>query len=314
MYGQATGVAGAEMNNRDPGAALSGLTTQLLGLGAVLTSPMMESAAGGLDRLARAIHGVAEAAQEHPDVAKPVAAGGIAGLIAGGSVLAGKAADAVRLWWNGGGAAAGGAAGAAGGSALGGIAAAGRAALRWGGNIGALVAIAQLLYDYGPNAIGDPNNPPKGDPLDTMRRRNRSNVDLDKMRDERDEHDRLLRMRAAERAGLPMYGPPLPLPSSPPLPPPRPPDLAMNVDVTKLDDVKVKGDAAKESLSSLNATVTPNVETSSIQSAFNLLQQVEGSLGRIGSLVRNLPSVVAPVKSLGAMRRESFSGGYTQGE
>jgi hypothetical protein len=296
MYAKATGGAGAALNAKDPSVALEGLNTQLMNLGATLTSPMMESAAGAIDAIAKSIHNLAAAAQEHPDAARPLAAGGLAALLAGGAALAGKTLGVVRGWFGGG------AAGAAEGAGSGFLGTMLRGGLKWGLRVGGWVTLAQLLAEYGPDAVGDPEHPPKGDALETMRLRNNPPVDLDELRSQRDEHDRQLRILKQTRENPDgFYGPPAP-----------------HVDGSQIDGLKPKVEEGKAALESLNMTVTPNVEAGSLDSAIAKARELVGLYRQIGALAPRISpmgfAAGAGLQSLGHTARGHFTTSGVQGE
>ena len=63
---------------------------------------------------------------------------------------------------------------------------------KWAGWIGAAMAIGEVLSEYGPKMIGDPDHPVKDDPLNRMHERNKP-TSLEELRRQRDEHDKVLR-------------------------------------------------------------------------------------------------------------------------
>lgn len=83
LYADAQGLKATETNQSDPFVALNSLTTSLTNFTGALTSPTMESAAGVLSSMASSVGGWAETlskfSKEHPDAAKWMGGGALAG-------------------------------------------------------------------------------------------------------------------------------------------------------------------------------------------------------------------------------------------
>lgn len=88
LYGEAKGLGAAETNKQDPFVALNSLTTSLSNFTGALTSPAMQDAAGALDWMASKLGAWQEAftgfSKEHPDAAKWIGGGAIAGGLGAG--------------------------------------------------------------------------------------------------------------------------------------------------------------------------------------------------------------------------------------
>ncbi|WP_198031768.1 hypothetical protein [Bradyrhizobium sp. Ec3.3] len=88
LYGGAKGLDSAELNKSDPFVALNSLTTSLSNLAGVLTQPAMKDIAGVLDGIASAFgnwqNQLSAFNKEHPDAAKWIGGGAIAGGLVGG--------------------------------------------------------------------------------------------------------------------------------------------------------------------------------------------------------------------------------------
>ncbi|MDA9521627.1 hypothetical protein XI06_15060, partial [Bradyrhizobium sp. CCBAU 11434] len=91
LYGEAQGLNAIGNNQQDPFVAMNSLTTSISNFAGVLTSPVMQNAAGVMSGLATAIGSFSESLagfnKEHPDLAKW--AGGTA--LAGGAAVGGVA-------------------------------------------------------------------------------------------------------------------------------------------------------------------------------------------------------------------------------
>lgn len=89
LYGEAQGLGAADLNKTDPFVALNSLTTSLTNFSGALTSPAMQSAAGALDWMASKLGAWQEAltgfSKDHPDAAKWIGGGAIAGSLGAGA-------------------------------------------------------------------------------------------------------------------------------------------------------------------------------------------------------------------------------------